>query len=173
MRAKVRKLKMKRTEVKNIPTQYQRGATISTKRYGNLSILENAYTSYSGVDDDKKSFEIYRAIAEDTKHKQYSIRWESIAGEIDWTSYTIEANSDECHCIERFWTDKYGDLTLTQPQYIELQHTYPDGEQLYKFQAVAEDELGNEYMLRWDINNPEYAEDCDACDWDEFTVQKI
>ena len=41
------------------------------------------------------------------------------------------------------------------------------------YQAVGEDEEGNEYMIKWEITNKYAEDDIDACDWEEYTVKKL
>lgn len=43
----------------------------------------------------------------------------------------------------------------------------------YFYQAEAIDKYRNEYLITWEITNPEAQEEENACDWKNYTVEKL
>ena len=41
------------------------------------------------------------------------------------------------------------------------------------FESKGYDKYGNSYEIRWEVTNEEAEEECDACDWDDYTVEYI
>jgi len=42
----------------------------------------------------------------------------------------------------------------------------------YHYAQDAIDEYGNEYLITWDVINPQAAQDEDACDWDNYKITR-
>lgn len=64
-------------------------------------------------------------------------------------------------------------LGLTQDPYVS--HDLFDCS-IECFHAHAEDEEGDEYLIQWDIINPDYADIGDytyACDWNKIKVRCV
>ena len=55
------------------------------------------------------------------------------------------------------------DLMLTHEPYGENGH----------YRAHATDMSGNEYVVQWEVINPEASIEDELCDWSEYTVTKL
>lgn len=83
-------------------------------------------------------------------------------------------NKYEKHKIEHgkvYYNKK--ELALTQEAYLDGM----EGENYYS--ALAIDEIGNEYVVKWEIkeeyfNNLDALEDeSDACDWEKYKIKRL
>lgn len=86
---------------------------------------------------------------------------------------------------ENYGTFKYQDkfLTLTQEPYADTdftsqeevvdEHGYAELVNQCVYFAHAIDEEEEEYKVRWEIIDHEAEEECDACDWDIYTIRKL
>lgn len=41
------------------------------------------------------------------------------------------------------------------------------------YQALAEDDQENEYLVMWNIINEDCEDESEACDWTKYTVQEL
>jgi len=63
------------------------------------------------------------------------------------------------------------ELTITEQPYP---HTAVDNYIVSDcYQAIAEDDEGNEYMVRWDIIDSDAEDESDACDWEKYSVKAV
>jgi hypothetical protein len=74
--------------------------------------------------------------------------------------------------MENFGTVEHNGktLTLTQQPYIT------GNSECSYYEAVAEDEEENTYMVKWEITheNPDECDDeSNMCDWDDYTVTEL
>jgi|HubBroStandDraft_4_1064222.scaffolds.fasta_scaffold11096_4 hypothetical protein len=71
--------------------------------------------------------------------------------------------------MENYGTVEYKGktLTLTQQPYI------CDLIGSNHYVAMAEDEEGNEYEIKYPITNPECEDESESCDWTDFSVRKF
>jgi hypothetical protein len=40
------------------------------------------------------------------------------------------------------------------------------------YEAMATDDEGNFYKIRWEIINPQAEDESESCDWDTFTIEQ-
>jgi hypothetical protein len=74
--------------------------------------------------------------------------------------------------MENFGTVEHNGktLTITQQPYITGTSEYS------YYQAVAEDDEENEYLVSWEITheNPSECDDeSNMCDWDDYTITEL
>ena len=66
-------------------------------------------------------------------------------------------------------TDKI--LILTQVAFIDRDFAKGLERDVYRAHAVDSD--GADYMVTWEITNPDADDDSDACNWDMYGVRKL
>jgi hypothetical protein len=68
----------------------------------------------------------------------------------------------------------FGTVKYKEVDVIVWDHPFArwnDGECWYEGKGY--DKYGNSYEIRWEVTNEEAEEECDACDWDVYTVEYI
>ena len=71
---------------------------------------------------------------------------------------------------QNYGTVEYKGKTLTIKQSPYLNYNTVMGDH---YKSMAEDEEGNEYIVRWDIINPDCEDESDACDWQDYQIEEI
>lgn len=153
---------MKKKDVEKVPPHLQVGSKILGHYGKELTIKEKIYVAYESSD-----LKIYKTIATDEKGIDRRIGWKVWNNRWRWGEYHLDGvfSAETYINAEKIWSDRHGELTVFEEKKFD--------ESSGNFVATAEDELGAIYTLRWECTNQKYNEDCEACDWTKFSVEKI
>lgn len=70
---------------------------------------------------------------------------------------------------QNYGTVQHNDITITLTQQAYLQSNGNDN----WYQAAGIDADDNDYLIKWEITNPDAEDESDACDWTQYEVIEL